>query len=82
MLILNCRDYHHFVNGPMIKGVIYTSLNEVYMKLIPYVSSTKVEIIHDLTGSVVCHRSIARGFKPRLGYVRRVFRLSLRLITC
>jgi len=27
------------------------------------------------------HRSIAPGFKPRLGYVRRVFHLSLHLIT-
>jgi len=34
-----------------------------------------------LTGIVVGHRSIAPGFKPWLGYVRRVFHLLLCLIT-
>ena len=37
--------------------------------------------LHGLNGRVVGRRSIAPGFKPRLGYVRRVFYLSLRLIT-
>ena len=36
---------------------------------------------HGLSFSVVGHRSIATGFKPRPGYVRRVFHLSLRLVT-
>jgi len=36
---------------------------------------------HGLTGSAIGHRSIAPGFKPRPSYVRRVFRLSLWLIT-
>jgi hypothetical protein len=36
---------------------------------------------HVLTGSAVGHRSLAPGFKARPGYVRRVFHLSLRLIT-
>jgi len=37
--------------------------------------------LHGLTSCMVNHRSIAPGFKPRMGYVRRVFVLSLRLIT-
>ena len=39
--------------------------------------------LHGLTGSAIGHRSIAPGFKPLpwLGYVRRVFHLSLCLIT-
>ena len=37
--------------------------------------------INGLPGSVIGHRSIAPGFKPRTGYTRRVFHLSLRLIT-
>ena len=37
--------------------------------------------VRGLTSSTVGHRSIAPGFKPRLGYVRRVFYLSLHLIT-
>jgi len=36
--------------------------------------------LHGLTGSTVGHRFIAPAFKPRLGYVRRVFHLSFRLI--
>ena len=36
---------------------------------------------HDLTYSGVSHRSLAPGFKHRPGYVRRVFHLSLPLIT-
>ena len=34
-----------------------------------------------LTGSIVGHRSIAPGFKLQPGYIRRVFHVSLRLIT-
>ena len=37
--------------------------------------------LHGLTGRVVGHISIAPGFKPQLGYVRRMFHISLRLIT-
>jgi len=37
--------------------------------------------LRGLTSSAVGHRSIAPGFKTRPGYVRRVFQLSLRLIT-
>ena len=32
---------------------------------------------HGLTSSAVGHRSIASGFKTRLGYVRRVFAYTL-----
>ena len=39
------------------------------------------ELLYRLTGSAVGRISIAPGFKPRLGYFRRVFHLSLRLIT-
>ena len=39
------------------------------------------EHLHDLNGSAVGQRSIAPGFKPRPEYGRRVFHLSLRLIT-
>ena len=42
---------------------------------------TKPWCLHGLTGSAVSHRSIAPRFKPRPSYVKRVFRLSLRLIT-
>jgi len=34
-----------------------------------------------LTGSMVSHRSIAPGFKTQPGYVRRLFLVSLHLIT-
>ena len=37
--------------------------------------------LHGLTGSAVGHRTTTPGFKPRPGYVRRVFHISLRLIT-
>ena len=37
--------------------------------------------LRDLTGRAVGHSSIAPGFKPRPGYVRRVFHLSLGVIT-
>ena len=37
--------------------------------------------LHGLTGSVIGHISVAAGFKSQLGYVRRVFHLSLLLIT-
>ena len=37
--------------------------------------------LHGLTGSAVGHISIAPGFKPRPGYARRLFHLSLRLFT-
>ena len=37
--------------------------------------------LRGLTGSAISHRSIAPRFKPRPGYVRRVFHLTLRLIT-
>ena len=35
----------------------------------------------ELTGSTVGHISMAPGFKPQLGYFRRVFHLSVHLIT-
>ena len=37
--------------------------------------------LHGLSGSAVGHRSVAIGFKSRPGYVRRVFHVSLRLLT-
>jgi len=37
--------------------------------------------LRGLISSVVGHRSIAPGFNPRLAYIRRVFHLSLHLIT-
>ena len=36
---------------------------------------------HGLTGSAVGPRSITHGFESWLGYIRRVFHLSLRLVT-
>jgi len=36
---------------------------------------------HGLTLSPVGNRSIASGFEPQLGYVRRMFHLSVHLIT-
>ena len=36
---------------------------------------------HSLTGNTVGHMSTALGFKPLIGYVRKVFHLSLCLIT-
>ena len=46
--------------------------------LIPYQFE---RCLHELIGSVVGHIYIAPGFKLRPSYVRRVFHLSLRLIT-
>ena len=40
-----------------------------------------MDCIRHRVGSAVGYRSIALGFKPRSGYVRRVFHLLLRLIT-
>ena len=37
--------------------------------------------LHSLTGSVADHKSILPGFEPRPGYVRRLFHLSLYLIS-
>jgi len=37
--------------------------------------------LHGPTGSMVGHSSVAPGFKPWLGYVRRLFNLSLWFIT-
>ena len=37
--------------------------------------------LHGLIGSAAGRRSLAPVFKPRSSYIRRVFRLSLRLIT-
>ena len=56
-----------------IKDIIYeiksNTLNKIKRRL------------HGLIGSVLGQRYITRGFKPQSVYIRRVFHLSIRLIT-
>ena len=49
--------------------------------LVLFTTLSHIDIYHGLTGSAVGHRFIAPWFKPQLGYVRRMFHLSLRFIT-
>ena len=65
----------------MMMIIIIIVIISVVFFIIIIVTTTTIGRLHGLTGSAGGHRSIAPGFKPRPGYIRRVFHLSLRLIT-
>jgi len=58
----------------------YTQFIIIYSLSVELTQIISKQRLHGLTDNVAGHRSVVHGFKPRPGYVRRGFHLSLRLI--
>ena len=85
-LVVHCTEHlQGWVSNPSVCRLLMKLNNKSLTHSLAYHSHTwslQMGRFHGLTGTAVGHWSIAPGFKPRPGYIGKLFHLSLRLVTC